>query len=63
MFRKSANIITMKIGNQEIGSIKIAKTRINLTFNKYDGINFVFKDIENNDNFYIMKNVASQKFN
>ena len=35
-------------------SIKIAKTRINLTFNKYDGINFVFKDIENNDNFVVI---------
>jgi len=57
---EKANIIIMKIGNEEIGSIKIAKTRINLTFNKYDGINFVFKDIENNDNFYIMKNISTQ---
>ena len=40
--------------------IKICKTRISLTFNKYDGINFVFKDIENNDNFFIMKNVSTQ---
>ena len=57
---EKANVIIMKIGNEEIGSIKIGKTRINLTFNKYDGINFIFKDIENNDNFYIMKNVSTQ---
>tara|TARA_B110000908_G_C10254981_1_gene454768 strand:- start:1740 stop:2900 length:1161 start_codon:yes stop_codon:yes gene_type:complete len=53
-------IINMKQHNDEIGNIKVNKTRISLTFNKYDGINFVFKDIENNDNFYIMKKVSTQ---
>ena len=45
---------------EKLGFIKINKTRINLTFTKFDGINFVFKDINNNDNFNIMKSISNE---
>lgn len=54
------DIIILKKNNNNIGFIKIYKTKVSLTFNRFEGINFVFKDIENNDNFNIMKNVSTE---
>ena len=53
-------VINLSLVGQNIGHIKISKTRISLTFNKFDGINFVFKDIENDDNFLVMRNISTQ---
>tara|TARA_B110000977_G_scaffold154054_1_gene195750 strand:- start:4307 stop:5404 length:1098 start_codon:yes stop_codon:yes gene_type:complete len=54
----TADIIKLIKNKEEIGFLKINKTRISLSFYKFDGINFVFKDIENNDNFQVVKDLS-----
>lgn len=54
------DIIILQKNNIDIGFIKIYRTKVSLTFDRFEGVNFVFKDIENNDNFNIMKNVSMQ---
>lgn len=53
-----SDIIKLFNDKGEIGYIKINKTRVSLIFHKFDGINFVFKDLENNFNFKAMKDLA-----
>ncbi len=53
-----SDIIKLIKNKEEIGFIKINKTRISLSFHKFNGINFVFKDIENNDNFQVVKDLS-----
>lgn len=54
-----SDIIKLIKNKEEIGFLKINKTRISLSFYKFDGINFVFKDIENNDNFQVVKKLST----
>ena len=54
------DIIILQKNNIDIGFIKVYRTKVSLTFDRFEGVNFVFKDIENNDNFNIMKNVSMQ---
>ena len=53
-----SDIIKLIKNKEEIGFLKINKTRISLSFYKFDGINFVFKDVDNNDNFQVVKNLS-----
>lgn len=54
------DVIILQKDNITIGFIKVYRTKVSLTFDRFEGVNFVFKDIENNDNFNIMKNVSMQ---